>query len=142
MLEETAPRRHTVARIVMAVVTGLVGLFLLAGGAYLLSLGGSVYYVIAGIALIATAVLLWRGKSVALLVYALLLAGTMIWALWEVGLDFWQLAPRGDLLVILGVLLLLPWVIRGLTPRTRLRSGRYRRWPVTALQCVRPNRIL
>lgn len=123
MLEETAPRRPTVARIVMAAIIGLLGLFLLVGGAYLLSLGGSIYYVIAGIALIATAVLLWRGNSVALLVYALLLAGTMIWALWEVRLDFWQLAPRGDILLVLGVLLLLPWVTRGLEPRTRFRSG-------------------
>jgi quinoprotein glucose dehydrogenase len=107
----------------MSIITGVLGLLLLVFGGYLLSLGGSVYYVIAGIALIATAVLLWRGKSVALLVYALLLAGTMIWALWEVGLDFWQLAPRGDILVILGVLLLLPLVTRGLEPRPRLAGG-------------------
>ena len=123
MSEETAPRRPAIARTIMAIVTGLLGVLLLACGAYLLSLGGSAYYVIAGVALIATAVLLWRGRSVALLVYALLLAGTMIWALWEVGLDFWQLAPRGDILVIVGLLLLLPWVTRGLEPRTRLASG-------------------
>ena len=41
----------------------LIGLVLAAGGIQLASLGGSLYYVIAGVALIATAVLLWRGSA-------------------------------------------------------------------------------
>lgn len=32
----------------------------------------------------------------ALWVYAALLLNTIAWAVWEVGLDFWSLAPRGD----------------------------------------------
>jgi len=117
----TLPRN--MARAVLAIITGLLGLWLLVFGGYLLSLGGSAYYVIAGIGLIGAGVLLWRGNSAGLLIYALVLAGTIIWALWEVGLDFWQLAPRGDILAILGVLLILPWVTRGLEPRARLTSG-------------------
>lgn len=123
MPEQGSGRPRTIARTVFVITTGLLGLWLLVFGGYLLGLGGSAYYVIAGIALIATAALLWRGNSVALLIYALVLAGTILWALWEVGLDFWQLAPRGDVLAILGVLLILPWVTRGLEPRVRLTSG-------------------
>ena len=33
------------------------------------------------------------------------------------GLDWWALAPRGDVVVILGLWLLLPWVTRGLVPQ-------------------------
>ena len=118
MAEATVPARGgRLGRIVFSLVTGVLGAWLLVFGGWLLALGGSPYYVIAGVALIATAVLLWMGRAAALLVYALLLAGTMVWALWEVGLDFWQLAPRGDILAILGLLLLFPWVTRGLEPR-------------------------
>ncbi|BBI48962.1 hypothetical protein HORIV_13830 [Vreelandella olivaria] len=32
-----------------------------------------------------------------------------MWALWEVGLDWWQLVPRVAILCLIGILLLLPW---------------------------------
>ena len=85
--------------LVMAIILGLLGLWVGGFGAYLAALGGSLYYLLAGLTLLATAVLLYRRKSAALAVYAALLVLTILWALWEVGLDFWQLAPRGDLLV-------------------------------------------
>src|SRR4051794_38240975 len=80
-----------------------MGLALGGGGAWLAALGGSLYYLVAGIALLATAWLLARRRAEALWVYAALLLGTMIWAVSEVGLDFWSLAPRGDVPVPLGV---------------------------------------
>ncbi|MFL6721914.1 MAG: membrane-bound PQQ-dependent dehydrogenase, glucose/quinate/shikimate family [Sphingomonas sp.] len=123
MSENEVRRARAVGRPIMAIIVGLLGLWLLGFGGYLAVLGGSIYYVLAGAALIATAVLLFRGRSEALVVYAALLTITIIWALWEVGLDFWQLAPRGDLLAPIGVLLLLPWVARGLDPAVRLRTG-------------------
>lgn len=95
-----------------AAIVALMGLALLAGGVWLAVLGGSPYYVIAGAALLVTAWLLWQRHAAALWVYAALLLGTMAWALWEVGLDFWSLAPRGDVLAPLGIWLLLdtlPW---------------------------------
>src|ERR1700712_4620739 len=84
---------------VTSVVVALVGLYLAIGGAWLAALGGSLYYVVTGIALLATAILLFRTRREALFVYALVLIGTLIWAVSEVGLDFWALAPRGDILV-------------------------------------------
>jgi quinoprotein glucose dehydrogenase len=93
----------------------LCGAYLLIGGIWLSTIGGSWYYVISGIAMLATAFLLYRRHSAALVVYALLLLGTLAWAVWEVGFDFWALAPRTDVWVIFGVWLLLPFVYRGIT---------------------------
>ena len=124
-MSDGRPRRNdrAVARTILAAIVAILGLWLLVFGAWLAVIGGSIYYLLAGIALLGSAFLLFRGRSAGLIVYAVVLVATMAWALWEVGFDFWQLAPRGDLLVPLGVLLLLPWVTRGLTPRTRLASG-------------------
>lgn len=52
-------------------------------------------------------------KSTALIVYALLVLGTVVWGLWEVGSDFFALAPRLDILGLFGLLLLIPAVTRG-----------------------------
>lgn len=102
---------------ITSVVVLLLGLFLAGAGGWLLMLGGTAYYLIAGLALLATAGLLFARRVEALLVYALFLAGTLAWAIWEVGFDWWQLAPRGGLLIVLGLWLLVPWV------RGHLRAG-------------------
>lgn len=44
----------------------------------------------------------------------------MVWAIWEVGLDFWTLTPRGDVLAPLGVWLMLPFIATHLGPRWRI----------------------
>ncbi len=72
----------------------LSGLALLAGGIKLASLGGSLYYLLAGIGLALSGLLLLLGKRAALGLYALVLFASTVWALWEVGLDWWQLVPR------------------------------------------------
>ena len=114
-----------------AVIVGLMGLALLAGGAWLAAIGGSLYYVIAGAALLGTAWLLWQRRAAALWLYAALLLGTMIWAISEVGLDFWSLAPRGDVLAPLGVWLLLPFITAHLVGD--MRSAR---WGLVAVLAV------
>ncbi|WP_368565662.1 outer membrane protein assembly factor BamB family protein, partial [Acinetobacter bereziniae] len=96
--------------IAIAVVFGLV---LLIGGIWLAALGGSWYYIIAGILFIATAILLRKLSSSALYVYAALVLGTVVWGLWEVGSDFFALAPRLDILGVFGLWLLIPAVTRG-----------------------------
>ena len=74
-----------------AIVFALIGLVLGAGGLWLAGLGGSWYYVFAGLGFLLTAFLLFTRRSVALIVYALLILGTLAWAIWEVGFDWWQL---------------------------------------------------
>ncbi len=93
----------------------LVGIVLAAGGAWLLTIGGSWYYFLVGLAMVATAVLLFSRQAAALVVYAFIIAITLAWSLGEVGLDWWQLAPRGGLIVLMGALLLLPQIRRDLS---------------------------
>jgi quinoprotein glucose dehydrogenase len=113
---------------ILAIVLALGGIALLAGGVMLVASGGSLYYAVAGVALIVDAWLLWRLRPAALWLYAGILLATMAWAVWEVGLDFWQLAPRGDVLVPLGIVMVLPWVVRPL--------ARERKWPGPAWPLV------
>lgn len=93
-----------------ALFAALCGLYLLIGGVWLVAIGGSRYYPIAGLVMLVVAGLLWRSKRAALWLYAALLLATMIWGVWEVGFDFWALTPRSDILVFFGIWLILPFV--------------------------------
>jgi quinoprotein glucose dehydrogenase len=94
---------------ITAVVCVLLGLLVAAGGAWLWMRDGSPYYLPAGLAVLATGVLLpWRPR-VARWLYALFLVATLAWAVGEVGWDWWQLLPRLDLWWLLGAWLALPW---------------------------------
>jgi quinoprotein glucose dehydrogenase len=101
--------------VITLLFTVLTALYLLIGGAWLLAVGGSAYYVVTGVVLLGVAWLLWRRSPAALVLYALVLIGTAIWALLESGPDFWALAPRSGVLVIFGVwlLLLMSWRLAG-----------------------------
>lgn len=111
---------------VVAVLLGLMALALLGGGVWLVSLGGSPYYALAGLVLVVVAVLLYRASATAWWVYAALLLSTLAWSLWEVGLDWWGLAARGDVFFLVGLLLITPWVARRLSkpvPLSPVREG-------------------
>ena len=124
----TEVRRRRPPR-VFAIVLILIGLTLAVGGVRLVSLGGSFYYVIAGIAVLASGVLLWRRDRRGSLLYGLLLVATALWSLYEVGTDLWALAPRLLALVVIGAWFLTPWVRRSLyspaepPPLLRGRTG-------------------
>jgi quinoprotein glucose dehydrogenase len=105
--------RSTVLLITGAVIT-LMGLALGAGGIWLAVQGDTWFYALAGLGLIATGILLIQARPAALWLYALLTLGTLGWALWEVGLDWWPLAARGDVIFLFGLFLLTPWITRGL----------------------------
>ncbi|TDI61695.1 MAG: membrane-bound PQQ-dependent dehydrogenase, glucose/quinate/shikimate family [Alphaproteobacteria bacterium] len=100
---------------IYAVLLSVLGLIMAGGGLWLVLLGGSYYYLAAGIALVASGVFLWRGQMRGAYLYGLVLAATVLWALWEVGLDGWGLMPRLLAPVILGLWLLLPRTRRGLS---------------------------
>jgi quinoprotein glucose dehydrogenase len=107
------------------ILTLLMGLALAIGGVWLIALGGSWYYVIAAVFLLLTGFLLITRKPAALSVYALLVAGTLAWSLWEVGLDWWPLAARGAVIFVVGMLLLTPWITRALeAERGDLQTGK------------------
>ncbi|MCW4115558.1 glucose/quinate/shikimate family membrane-bound PQQ-dependent dehydrogenase [Aurantimonas sp. MSK8Z-1] len=109
-----AEARNFPALWITGAVLGFIGLILGAGGLWLILLGGSWYYLVAGAVLILTAAMLIARRPEALSVYALLILGTLVWSIWESGFDWWRLAPRGDLLVIIGVWLITPFITRSL----------------------------
>ncbi|QBM17010.1 quinoprotein glucose dehydrogenase [Marinobacter sp. JH2] len=127
--------------ILFTILLLLLGLVLLAGGVWLASLGGSLYYAIAGIALIIAGLASKGRRPVARWVYASFLAGTAIWALWESGHDWWPLASRLGVFLLLAIPLLFPgpkaqrggimvlapvWVVVGLITVSSLAFDRHR----------------
>ena len=98
----------------IGLVVALMGIGLLGLGVWLAALGGSVAYAALGLGMLVTAWYIMRGEELALTIYAALMVLALGWAVWEVGFDWWQLGPRGGLIVIIGLLLWLPAVRRGL----------------------------
>ncbi|ULJ70587.1 glucose/quinate/shikimate family membrane-bound PQQ-dependent dehydrogenase [Rhizobium gallicum] len=102
------------AIVITSILFLVIGLVLSGGGLWLVTLGGSVFYLFAGLMFLITAALLFMRKAMALWVYAVLVAVALIWAVWEAGFDWWQLGPRGGLIILLGLWLLTPWIRRPL----------------------------
>lgn len=111
----------------LGVLFCLLGLVLAGGGGWLLALGGSAYYLIAGLALIVSGVFLFRRSLLGNLIYIGLFAATLIWALVEVGLNGWALVPR-----IVAPLVLLVLVVAALP----LQDPRGKRWALIGLTAV------
>ncbi|MDU9395347.1 glucose/quinate/shikimate family membrane-bound PQQ-dependent dehydrogenase [Pseudomonas sp. zfem003] len=110
------PRILGVALLAMAIA-------LVVGGGQLIGLGGSWYYLLAGLGVGASALLLLTHRGQALLVFAAVLAGSTVWAWWEVHLDWWQLVPRLALWFVVGLVLWLPWVRNSLADAGRLPAN-------------------
>ena len=104
-------------RLAIAWCVAILGGFFAAAGAVLASLGGSPYYLVAGIAMVVSGALLGRAARLGRRLFLAIWVGTLIWAVWEVGFDGLQLVPR---LVAQTVLLVLVWL-------TGFRAGRWRR---------------
>ncbi|WP_021025276.1 glucose/quinate/shikimate family membrane-bound PQQ-dependent dehydrogenase [Comamonas sp. B-9] len=111
-----------IARNITVAILVLVTLFLVAGGGWLIALGGSAYYLVAGLVMI---VITWwyaRDRVASLWLYAVLLLATIAWGIWESGTDFWALTPRLDIWFVLGLWLLLPWASRRLSHSAGAKS--------------------
>ncbi|WP_312239803.1 glucose/quinate/shikimate family membrane-bound PQQ-dependent dehydrogenase [Pantoea sp.] len=107
-----------IGSVLLGLVLLAIGLFFVIGGGKLASLGGSWYFLIAGIVTVLSAIQFFRRKSSAVVLFILMFVGTLIWALAETGLDFWGLVSR--LMVPAGMMLLafLIW------PALRKREGK------------------
>lgn len=96
-----------ICALALSVVLLLVGLYLVYAGWQLIALGGSPYYLPAGLVLLAVAVLLLRLDPRAATLYAAFFVVTAAWSVWEAGLAFWPLAARLGMFAVLGLLLAL-----------------------------------
>ncbi|MDR0253428.1 MAG: PQQ-binding-like beta-propeller repeat protein, partial [Brucellaceae bacterium] len=99
-----------------AILFAFIGIALGYGGIKLALLGGSLYYIITAAGFLLTAFLLFTRRATALWVYALIILGTLGWAIYEVGFDWWPLGSRGGIIVLLGLWLLLPPIRKALSP--------------------------
>ncbi len=105
-------RGKRIALAVFGMFLGLSGLALAAGGIELLTLGGSWYYLPAGLGLILAGTLYLRRKPLASAVVAALVITTLLWAVWEIGFTFWPMVPRLAPFLVIGFVaaLLHPWL--------------------------------
>ncbi len=78
----------------LCLVLSVFGLTFLIGGAYLVSLGGSWYFAVAGLGLLVAAVLIFKRRVAGAWLFAAVAIGTVAWAWFEVGLNFWGLFSR------------------------------------------------
>lgn len=97
---------------VFPIILCVIAAPLVLGGVQLIFLGGSFYYLLAGIALIASARKLWHRDPGASLIYGGLLIATIVWALLESGTNLWGLLPRIVPFSVLGLWFLTPWLRR------------------------------
>jgi quinoprotein glucose dehydrogenase len=88
---------------VLAALLITVGLLLGAGGAWLLLLGGSWYYLAAGLGLTVSGLLIARRLRQGAWVFWSVFAFTLFWSLWESGLDYWRWVPRAGFFVVLAI---------------------------------------
>lgn len=102
--------RRPLAPPVLGAAIASIGLVLAGGGAWLALLGGSLYYLLAGIAMIASGALLVRRRMLGGWLYIAIFAVTLLWAFAEVGIDGWALVPRviAPLVLLVAVLLVMP----------------------------------
>ena len=91
----------------VGIIVALVGLALGAGGAYLATLGGSWYYLIAGVLMLVAGIQLFRNQISGAVIYGIVFIGTFLWAAWESGLNYWRWIPRLDIVLILAILVAL-----------------------------------
>jgi quinoprotein glucose dehydrogenase len=103
----------------------LLGVLIGAGGAWLIALGGSWYYLPAGVALLVCGIFLLRRNIAGVWLYVLTWVATLIWAYWEVGMDGWGLMPRTLAPTVILVFVLLTLPLFGEGSKRRYANGAY-----------------
>lgn len=79
---------------VLTLALSITGLFFMLGGFKLVSLGGSWYFLLTGIACLISAYFMFRRKAIAVGIFAAVFLWTFIWSIFDAGWDFWALFSR------------------------------------------------
>lgn len=110
----------------VGVVLAFTGLFFVIGGAKLVYLGGSWYFLIAGIVTLISAIKFVRRKSSAVSIFFLVFIGTLLWSVYDAGLEFWPLISRLMVPTGLMILGLITWpALRKLDGKSACSKGSY-----------------
>lgn len=123
MEKRRRPFAVSIGLIALGALTMLMGAFLAVGGAYLAALGGSWYFVLAGLALLVSGLLIARHRPTGAWLFALTLAGTAVWAVRDAGWHFWPLVSRLVAFCVLGVLVALAYPSLVRVPAARVLRG-------------------
>ncbi|MDX3908394.1 MAG: membrane-bound PQQ-dependent dehydrogenase, glucose/quinate/shikimate family [Sphingobium sp.] len=110
MAASSFPVTRPIAPVILGLIIAVIGAILAVGGAWLAALGGSLYYLLTGLAMIVAGTLLIRRRKAGGMLYILIFVATIVWALAEVGTDNWALVPRviAPLVLLIATFLVLP----------------------------------
>ena len=101
-----------IGRILKWLLAGLliiIGLAIGIPGIKLLSLGGSAYFLVMGVAMLVSALLIIKNRTSGIVLYALAFIASTIWAVSDAGWDFWPLFSRLFTFGVLAFLAALLW---------------------------------
>ena len=96
-MSDPQAKSHIILKIwcfILGLALLITGLFYIIGGGKLISLGGSWYFLIAGLFTTASAFFIFKKKALGVWLFALVFIGTVIWALIDAGWEFWPLHSR------------------------------------------------
>ncbi|MCP1498311.1 quinate dehydrogenase (quinone) [Pseudomonas migulae] len=98
----------------LGVLIALIGLGLAGGGGYLVSLGGSWYFLLMGLAMLVSGLMIARRMPLGARLYGVALILTAIWAVWDTGFEYWPLVSRVLTFAVIGlvVALIYPTLVR------------------------------
>ncbi|MFJ2689023.1 glucose/quinate/shikimate family membrane-bound PQQ-dependent dehydrogenase [Pseudomonas sp. NPDC087336] len=98
----------------LGVLIALIGLGLAGGGGYLIALGGSWYFLLMGLAMLVSGLMIARRRPLGAWIYGLALILTAVWAVWDAGLEYWPLVSRVLTFAVIGlvVALIYPTLVR------------------------------
>jgi len=117
-------RYRSWSALVVGVVLALIGLVLAIGNAWLAILGGSLYYLITGVAMIVAGGLFVRERIDGGWLYIAIVLLTVLWAFWEVGSNPRAMVPR----VIAPIVLLVAVLV--VMPTLSIAANRWRNGPI------------
>lgn len=122
---QRASRVSTFILLGLGVVIALLGLALAAGGIRLVSLGGSWYFLIGGLAMAVSGLLIALRKPAGAWLFAAFLIGTAIWAVADTGLVFWPLFSRLFMFSAIGIAVALVYPLLARSAGHRAGRGAY-----------------
>jgi quinoprotein glucose dehydrogenase len=107
--------------LILLMITGLAMIWL---GGKLALLGGSPWYLISGVVMVASAFLGFRNSYASVKLFWAFLFANLVWALWEVGGRGWALAPRLVMPTCMGLYMLTPIYRRHVGTDAKLPGAR------------------
>ena len=116
MTESTLTNASRPPRIT-AIVIGIFAAALFWQGATLLGMGGTPYYLVAGLAMLVAAWDLFCGRPRGFVIFSGVLLLTLAWAVYDSGSGFWTVGSRIWIIGLFAVWLCLPMIRRGLWPQ-------------------------